>query len=106
MLVDRIQSIPRLSPLEMVVLELLIQNRQMYGLELVAKSYRRLKKGTVYVTLARMEEKGYIESTVENRQPGAIGLPRRLYHATGHGQRVFEAMEIFAARVLPGESFA
>lgn len=103
---DRFQSIPRLSALEMIVLELLIRNRQMYGLELVEKSNGRLKKGTIYVTLARMEEKGYIESMVEDRQPGAIGLPRRLYHPTGHGRRVFEAMQMFAARVLPGESFA
>ena len=39
-------------------LELLVGDDDMYGLQLVAASRRRLKRGTVYVTLGRMEEKG------------------------------------------------
>jgi hypothetical protein len=32
-------------------------NKALYGLQLVAESRLRLKRGTVYVTIQRMEEK-------------------------------------------------
>ena len=68
----------------------------MYGLQLVEDSKGRLKRGTVYVTLGRMEEKGLIESELEPSPAGHGGLPRRLYRATGHGIRVFQAYEAMA----------
>jgi len=46
------------SPKERLVLELL-RHQELYGLQFVAASRGRLKRGTVYVTLGRMEEKGY-----------------------------------------------
>ena len=67
---------------------------EMYGLGLVAESEGKLKRGTVYVTLGRMEEKGYIESAAEERKEG--GLPRRVYKPTGHGLRVLSAWETAA----------
>ena len=63
----------------------------MFGLQLVAESGGRLKRGGVYVTLGRMEEKRFVESEQEPRQPGAIGLPRRLYRPTALGERAFRA---------------
>ena len=63
----------------------------MYGLELVARSKGKLKRGTVYVTLGRMEEKGYISSSLEDPPPRAGGMPRRLYKPTTLGHRVFAA---------------
>ena len=50
---------------------------------MVELSDGRLKRGTVYVTLGRMQEKGYLESRQEPLPEGAIGLPRRLYRPTG-----------------------
>lgn len=82
---------PRLLTLpgkESLILELLAQRPEMYGLQLVAASRRRLKRGTVYVTLQRMEEKGYITSRLENAPPQAGGLPRRVYEATPLGRRM------------------
>lgn len=67
----------------------------MYGLELVRASGGSLRRGTVYVTLGRMEEKGYVESHPEVQERGAIGLPRRLYRPTGLGLRVLDAWGIF-----------
>jgi PadR family transcriptional regulator, regulatory protein PadR len=72
-----------------------LREREMFGLELVEASSGRLKRGTVYVTLGRMEEKGYVESRLEERRPGAIGLPRRLYRATAFGMRVLGAWNTF-----------
>ena len=88
-------SIPRLSAKEAEILRLLIAHGEMYGLELV-KSSESLKRGTVYVTLSRMAEKGYVESRAEEVQEGD-GPPKRLYRATGHGVRVLRAWDAAGA---------
>ena len=49
--------LPTRSDKESVILELLVRHQALYGLQLVAESRRRLKRGTFYVTLQRMEEK-------------------------------------------------
>ena len=90
-----------LSNKETLILELLVRRQEMYGLELVAASKRRLKRGTVYVTLGRMEEKGYIKSRLEDAPPGAGGLPRRVYQPTALGRRVFAAWTKAAAYLMP-----
>lgn len=83
------RRMPTLSGKEMVILELLLGGHEMYGLELVGASRRRLKRGTVYVTLQRMEEKGYVRSRLEARSEDTAGLPRRLYETTATGRRLF-----------------
>jgi PadR family transcriptional regulator, regulatory protein PadR len=85
------QSPPTLSGKESIVLDLLLGRGEMYGLELVEAAEGRLKRGTVYVTLGRMEDKGYVESRQEERRPGSIGLPRRLYRVTLRGRRIHDA---------------
>jgi DNA-binding PadR family transcriptional regulator len=70
----------------------------MYGLELVKASGGTLKRGTVYVTLGRMQEKGFVESRPE-RTAGASGLPRRLYRPTGLGLRVLDAWDLLRRAV-------
>jgi PadR family transcriptional regulator len=60
----------------------------MYGLELVTESAGALKRGTVYVTLGRMEDKGYVTSRAEEDTPAQGGLPRRLYRATPYGREL------------------
>jgi PadR family transcriptional regulator PadR len=80
-----------LPPKEALILELLVDARELYGLELVARSRRRLKRGTVYVTLGRMEQKGLITSRLEAPPPSAGGMPRRIYQATPAGRRVLAA---------------
>ena len=64
---------------------------ELFGLQMVEKTGGALKRGTVYVTLGRMQEKGYLESRQEPLPPGAIGLPRRLYRPTGYAVRVLAA---------------
>jgi len=87
--------------MEGLILELLT-NSEMYGLQLVKASGGRLKRGTVYVTLGRMEEKGYVESRPEARHVGAIGLPRRLYRPTGLGLRVLAAWGMLREKLAWG----
>jgi DNA-binding PadR family transcriptional regulator len=83
------------SATEAQVLRLLVSHGPSYGLELVKASDGNLKRGTVYVLLDRMEDKGLIESREETEPPtdGYVGIPRRVYRAKGAGVRVLEAME-------------
>jgi DNA-binding PadR family transcriptional regulator len=85
--------LPMMSPTESLVMELL-RGRERYGLELVDASRGTLKRGSVYVILARMEEKGFVDSRHEERSPGASGLPRRLYRATPYGRKVHSAFSL------------
>ncbi len=98
-------GVPTLPAKEALILELLVAGGDMYGLELVAGSSRRLKRGTVYVTLGRMEDKGYITSRLETDQPATSGLPRRIYSPTPFGRRVLAAWTKWthvAMRLDPG----
>jgi DNA-binding PadR family transcriptional regulator len=83
------------------VLQFLLRHQEAYGLQLVAASRGRLKRGTVYVTLGRMEEKGYITSTLDAPPAGTGGLPRRIYAATVLGRRMCEAWTSGAKHLLP-----
>jgi DNA-binding PadR family transcriptional regulator len=84
------ERLPKFSAAERLILELLVQKGELFGLQMVEQSAGRLKRGTVYVTLGRMQEKGYLESRQEPLPEGAIGLPRRLYRPTGYALRVLQ----------------
>ena len=90
------EQIPVLSKKEALVLELLLKNpsTEKYGLEIVSESDNELSRGTVYVTLSRMEDKGYVESRLEEPDRPMSGLPRRLYRVTGYGQKAFGIWEM------------
>lgn len=98
-------KLPSISPAESVVIDLL-RGHERYGLQLIELSGGRLKRGTVYVTLGRMETKGFVTSRQEERHAGAIGLPRRLYRATPYGLKVREAYRLLreALALKPAEA--
>jgi DNA-binding PadR family transcriptional regulator len=64
--------------------------QELYGLELVACSGGRLKRGSIYVTLASMEERGLITSHLEDDAGTLAAPPRRLYAATSLGMDALE----------------
>lgn len=80
----------RLSGTEFQIMRLLANNggREMYGLELVAKSEGAVKKGTVYVLLDRLEDRGYVKSRKEQTE---ATIPKRMYRITGLGSQVLNA---------------
>jgi DNA-binding PadR family transcriptional regulator len=85
---------PFSSATELMILAMLRDEPAgMYGLELVKASGERLKRGTVYVTLGRMEEKGYIKSRTK---PNADhpGIPRPIYRITALGERCLAGAEL------------
>ena len=98
-------KVPSMSATEALLLDLM-GGGERFGLELVATSGGRVKRGSVYVTLARMEAKGFVESRQEDRAPGAIGLPRRLYRATPYGLKVRDAYRLLreALALKPAEA--
>jgi PadR family transcriptional regulator, regulatory protein PadR len=99
-------DLPSLSRKEYLIMNLLVGSRRpRYGLELVDESNGELKRGTIYVTLNRLEEKGYVTSKKESEAPG-IASPRRMYKVTGQGERVFRALESAGGRAWLKEVFA
>jgi DNA-binding PadR family transcriptional regulator len=88
----------RLPRSESLILQLLSARGECYGLELVEASKGRLKRGGIYVTLGRMEEKGLVRSS-----PAEAG--RRLYRPTALGQRAHLAARVFLGHVkVPREA--
>jgi len=81
---------------ERVILSLLVDLGPCYGLQLVTASRNRVKRGGVYVTLGRMEDKGLVTSA-----PGDRG--RRRYRPTALGERALLAARVFAGHVKLGE---
>ena len=77
----------RLAATERLILSLLSNDGPSYGLQLVEASRGRLKRGGIYVTLGKMEEKGLVSSTA---QPDG----RRIYELKGLGHRALAAIEI------------
>jgi DNA-binding PadR family transcriptional regulator len=84
--------VPSVSNKEGLLLELLVTGER-YGLDLVKSSNGQLKRGTVYVTLSRMEDKGYISARADEQG-------RRLYKVEGLGQSALSAWRALAAGVL------
>ena len=98
---SRPSRLPSLSGKEVLILDLLGRTRGMYGLELVAASEGELKRGTVYVTLGRMEQKKLVSSRLDDTPPPSGGLPRRLYIATATGRDVLAAVTALRKRLIP-----
>ena len=78
--------------LEMILLRL-ISERQMYGYELASTlekrggSLFRIKEGTLYPILYRLENAGYIESRWQTLDRG---VPRKYYRLTKTGTKYLE----------------
>jgi DNA-binding PadR family transcriptional regulator len=89
-----------ISALVDLVLDLLSGRGETYGLDLVTSSRGRVKRGSVYVTLGRMEQKGFVTSRLEDKRPGD-GPPRRLYAVTPLGARARQAAALMAVPARP-----
>lgn len=87
-----------LSTSERLVLDLL-DDGERYGLALVTASGGRLKRGTAYVTLARMEAVGLVTSRLEEAPAERGGPPRRLYRRTPQA-RALMALQASVAQTL------
>ncbi len=78
-----------------------------YGMPIYSKvcelADRQVNLGSVYVTLDRLQNKGYVASTVAEGTPERGGKPKRFYRLEAAGLRALEESVATAARV--SESF-
>lgn len=85
-------SAPRLpSGNELRVLRLLRDGGEQYGLELVEASGGKLGRAGIYVTLSRMEEKGFVKRAMPKPPELHPGMPRPRYSLTALGERAYRA---------------
>jgi PadR family transcriptional regulator, regulatory protein PadR len=58
-----------------------------HGFSLIERT--KIKSGTLYPILIRLEKAGWLESRLEDVDPRVVGRPaRRLYVLTGEGERL------------------
>ncbi len=58
----------------------------------------RVKSGSLYITLDRLEAKGYVTSRVADPEPGRGGRPKRYMSVTPAGLRILkEARDVMLA---------
>lgn len=92
------------SSTELIVLRLLRDGApKMYGLELVKASEGQLGRAAIYVTLSRMETKGFLKRSTPAKDDHP-GMPRPRYRITALGEKVLRAKE--AAQDVFGDALA
>ena len=72
----------RLTAKEREIAELLAERGASTGWALVEASEGKLKRGTIYVTLSRMADKGLVTTETQDRPSGQSGPLRRYYSLT------------------------
>lgn len=87
----------RFSAKERVIAELLTTCVEATGWALVDASDGSLKRGTVYVTLSRMADKGLVTSRVQDRPVGQSGPARRFYALTPLAVAILQAEQALDA---------
>jgi PadR family transcriptional regulator, regulatory protein PadR len=86
-----VRDFPTLA--EMRVMQLLQDApKGLYGLQIVERSNGAIKRGSVYVLLGRLEEKGFIDVT-RTQEANHPGLPRPHYRLNAAGARVLATAE-------------
>jgi DNA-binding PadR family transcriptional regulator len=81
------------SEKEQLILRLLAEHGELFGLDMVKKSKGKLGRGTVYVTLARMEEKELV--TRRETEPVAEwALPRPIFSLAANGRAALKALDM------------
>jgi DNA-binding PadR family transcriptional regulator len=70
--------------------------------ELVSSGRRRVSRGALYVTLARLEEKGLLHSRAGEPSPARGGWPRRYVKVSAGGLRALRASRATLLRLWAG----
>jgi DNA-binding PadR family transcriptional regulator len=78
----------------LLILELLMARGKMTGWDL-GEADESLRSGTIYTTLMRLEEDGFVRSKKDTNS-GRPGPAPRHYEITGEGKRAVQAAWVFA----------
>ena len=81
-----ILALTGLSTRKLLILRLLSSRPDAYGLDLVSLSNGVLERGTIYIMLADLEDRGFVTSRLENVEDASGRLPRRIYAITAQGK--------------------
>ncbi len=78
-----------LGELETLILLAILQLGETYGVpvrdEIENRTGKRLSRGAVYTALARLEKKGYLDSTIGPPTPTRGGKSKRFYSVNDRG---------------------
>ena len=88
------------APKELVVLRLLASGEELFGLEIAERSGGEIGRGTLYVVLGRMLEKGLLQSRQDTPGRDWAGPPRRYYRISASGREALDRYDsvLHAAR--------
>lgn len=84
---------PFATSTELLILKLLREHGELYGAQLMHLSNNRLKRGSIYITLGRMEEKGLVKRR-EGEQAAHGGPARPLYSVAKEGGKSLREFEL------------
>jgi DNA-binding PadR family transcriptional regulator len=91
---------------QLVLLAVLRAGEAAYGTrilhEIRSAGDRRASRGAVYVTLARLEEKGLLRARTADAAGDRGGRPRRYLRVTGEGLRALRASRATLLRLWTG----
>jgi PadR family transcriptional regulator len=91
---------------QMVLLAIVHLQGKAYGIPIVEEIERRtgrtVARAAVYVTLRRLEEKGFVSSWMSDPTPERGGKPRRLVKLTADGARALREARRAAERMWQG----
>ncbi len=84
----------------------ILMNGERYGLDIRKEYQKRFGKelplGSLYVTLDRMEDKGWLKSRMGESGPDRRGRRRKYYRTTASGKRSFDAAAVIQMSVFGG----
>jgi len=91
---------------QMVLLAIVHLQGEAYGIPIVEEIERRTgrtaARAAVYITLRRLEEKGFVSSWMSDPTPERGGKPRRLVKLTSEGARALREARRTAERMWQG----
>lgn len=92
---------------QLVLTSILALREDAYGVTIHAKvqelaAPKRISLGAIYVTLDRLEDKGFIASLLSDPTPERGGRAKRLYRLEALGERALQESAVTAKRIWDG----
>jgi DNA-binding PadR family transcriptional regulator len=93
---------------QLILAALMMLGENAYGMtihervEMLADGVRSVSLGSVYTTLDRLEQKGYVKSWFSDPTPERGGRSKRYFEITGAGQKVLKSSAKVAANIVAG----
>ncbi len=93
---------------QLILAALLMLGDNAYGMtihervEKLAHGIRSVSLGSVYTTLDRLEQKGYVKSWFGEPTPERGGRAKRFFEITGPGEKAIKSSARLAANIVAG----